>query len=458
MMNQKKILVIVACTMFMESLDVSILNTSIPVIAKSLQISPIDLKLALICYLICLAIFVPISGWIADKFGAKKIFLMAISLFTLSSIACGFSNSIGALICARTFQGIGASFLVPIGRLIILKSFERRDVPYLMNHVIMFASTGLMLGPLLGGIISFHYHWAWIFWVNGPIGGVLLIASIYYLPHIQRHHVHRLDILGFIFFGFGLAGFVFALTLFSELEIDIHLGYWLLMGSMLLLIIYSIRAKKQTYPIVKTSLLNYRLFGISFVSNALSRMIFGAIPFLLPLLFQVCFHYSPIQSGLLVSPIALGIFCSKLIQKKLTQTLGFKRLLIINTCLSSMMLYLFSRFNFATPLWLIAAATGIYGIIISFQYSSLNALAYLDVPDSHLSAATSIVSTMYQVSQSIGVAAAAIFLRTYNVSSHDLTLLSFDKTFHILSVLSLLTIFILLKLNKDDGHRYLLPP
>ena len=315
MMKQKKILIIVACTMFMESLDVSILNTSIPVIAKSLQISPIDLKLALICYLICLAIFVPISGWIADKFGAKKIFLMALSLFTLSSIACGFSNSIGALIFARTFQGIGASFLVPIGRLIILKSFERRDVPYLMNHVIMFASTGLMLGPLLGGIISFHYHWAWIFWVNGPIGCVLLIASIYYLPHIQRHHVHRLDILGFIFFGFGLAGFVFALTLFSELEIDIHLGYWLLMGSMLLLIMYSIRAKKQTYPIVKTSLLNYRLFGISFVSNALSRMIFGAIPFLLPLLFQVCFHYSPIQSGLLVSPIALGIFCSKLIQK-----------------------------------------------------------------------------------------------------------------------------------------------
>ena len=408
--------------------------------------------------MICLAIFVPISGWIADKFGAKKIFLIAIFLFTVSSIACGFSKSIGALIFARTFQGIGASFLVPIGRLIILKSAERRDFPYLMNHVIMFASTGLMLGPLLGGMISAHFHWSWIFWVNGPIGCLLLIASFYHLPHMQRHRVHRLDIVGFILFGLGLAGFVFALTLFSELDIDIHLGYWLLIGSTLLLVIYSIRAKKQSHPIVKTSLLNYRLFAISFVCNALSRMIFGAIPFLLPLLFQVCFNYSPIQSGLLVAPIALGIFCSKLIQEKITKTLGFKHLLIINTCLSSMMLYLFSRFNLDTPLWLIASATGIYGIIISFQYSSLNALAYHDVPDSHLSAATSIISTMYQVSQSIGVAVAAIFLRSYNVSAHLLTLASFDKTFHILSGCSLLSIFILLKLNKDDGSSYLQAP
>ena len=453
-MKQKMILIIVACTMFMESLDASILNTSIPVIAKSLHISPIDLKLALICYLICLAIFVPISGWIADKFGAKKVFLIAISVFTLSSVACGFSKSIEALILARTIQGLGASFLVPIGRLIMLKSFERRDFPFLMNYVIMFASTGLMLGPLLGGFISYHYHWPWIFWVNGPVGLMLLLASIYYLPHIQRYQVHRLDILGFILFGIGLGGFVFALTLFSELEIDIHLGYWLLLGSISLLLIYMIRAKNQTYPIVKTSLLNYRLFGISFISNALSRMIFGAMPFLLPLLFQVCLNYSPVQSGLLVAPIALGIFLSKLIQNKATQILGFKRLLIINTCLSSIMLYLFSKFSFNTPLWLIASATGIYGIIISFQYSSLNALGYLDIPESHLSGATSIVSTMYQISQSIGVAGAAIFLRSYNSDPHQLSLLSFDKTFHVLSGLSLLTIWHLTRLNKDDGSRY----
>lgn len=453
-MKQKMILIIVACAMFMESLDVSILNTSIPVIAKSLHISPIDLKLALICYLICLAIFVPISGWIADKFGAKKIFIIAISVFTLSSIACGFSTNIEELIFARTIQGIGASFLVPIGRLIILKIFERRDFPHLMNYVIMFASTGLMLGPLLGGFISYHYQWSWIFWVNAPVGLVLLLASIYFMPHVQRYHMHSLDIPGFLLFGLGLGGFVFSLTLFSELEIDIHLAYWLLLASMIMLLIYGVRAKKQTYPIVKTNLLNYRLFGISFISNALSRIIFGAMPFLLPLLFQVCLHYSPVQSGLLVAPIALGIFTSKFIQHMATQTLGFKRLLLINTFFSSIMLYLFSKFNFNTPLWLIAIATGIYGIIISFQYSSLNALGYLDIPESHLSSATSIVSTMYQISQSIGVASAAILLRSYNSDTHHLSLESFDKTFKILSCLSLLTLLNLLRLKEDDGQSY----
>jgi EmrB/QacA subfamily drug resistance transporter len=454
-MQQKMILIIVALTMFMESLDVSILNTSIPVIAKSLAISPIDLKLSLICYLICLAIFVPISGWVADKYGAKKIFLLAIGVFTLSSIACGFSQTLEELILARTAQGIGASFLVPLGRLIMLKSFARKDFPMLMTYVVMLASTGLMLGPLLGGFIITHFHWAWVFWVNGPIGCILLVASYYFLPFIQRYRVHHLDIIGFMLFGLGLGGFVFALSLFSELEIDIHFGYWLLMGSMLLLLIYIMRAKHQLHPIVKTSLLNYRLFRISFIINAFSRMVFGAIPFLLPLLFQIGFDYSPVQSGLLVAPIALGIFFSKVIQLSATKALGFKRFLIINTLCSSLMLFLFSQFNQHTSPWLIAIATGIYGMIISFQYSSLNALGYLDIPETHLSAATSIVSTMYQVSQSIGVAGAAILLRSSNLDPKHLEISSFDKTFHLLSLLSLFSILFLLKLKREDGQDYL---
>lgn len=447
---------IISIAMFMESLDTTIINTAIPVMSHSLHVNPIDLKIALISYLLSLAIFIPISGWIADKFGIKKIFISALSLFVISSILCGFAHQLWQLVGMRMLQGMGGSLMMPLGRLIIARTFQRSELVNMMSRVIMVGALGVMLGPVFGGLIVHYVSWPWIFWVNVPVGIVAILLAQHYLPTSEPIAVPPLDKKGFVLFGGGLAGLTFSLSAFSESSMQKSMLSNLLFASLLLLAAYVWHAKKQTHPLIKTELFNFNTFRVSILGNLFARIGFGGMPFLVPLLLQISLHYSAQLSGLLLAPIALGIFFAKSVIARLLRKFGYKRLLILNTWLVGLSLWLFTLVTQTFPVYGVGLLTLLYGFLISLQYSCMNSLAYADTPPQLLSSATSLLSTVQQISQSMGVAISALLislLATHTPDGFLLTLSVFHHTFFLLGILTFCSTFIFLLLRADDGHQ-----
>jgi EmrB/QacA subfamily drug resistance transporter len=460
-MKKNIILIIVAFAMFMEAVDTTIINTAIPVMARSLNVYPVNLKLALISYLLSLAIFIPVSGWIADKFGIKKVFILAVSVFTLSSIWCGFTQNLWELILARIVQGLGGSLTMPVGRLIILRTCERSELISKMSIVVMVASLGMMLGPLLGGVITEHFSWRWIFWVNVPFGILTVLLSHKLLPEMPPRPVHSLDKTGFILFGLGLATLTYGLSIFSESDIALSQSVFTIIIALILLFGYVRHSRNKKHPIVKVDLLSLRTFRVSILGNLLARLSFGGIPFLLPLLLQIILGFSPRLSGLLITPVALGVLLVKPLAIYILRFLGYKKLLVLNTILVSLSLCSFAAINPNTSTYQIAFLTFMYGFLIALQYTGMNSLAYANVNDDDVSAATSIMSTIQQLAQSFGVAISAILVSifTYELSNnHTLNISTFQHTFIALGVLTLLAGTTFLTLKNEDGDELIRAP
>lgn len=460
-MKKNIILIIVSFAMFMESVDTTIINTAIPVMAHSLHVNPVSLKLALISYLLSLAIFIPISGWIADRYGVKKVFISAVLLFTLSSIWCGFTQNLGELIIARIIQGLGGSLTMPVGRLIILRTCERHELISKMNIVVMVASLGMLLGPLLGGIITDHFSWRWIFWVNAPVGFLALLLSIKMLPDMPARPVPKLDVAGFFLFGAGLATLTFGLSTFSETDFAVTQSVLTIALAILFLIWYKKHSQHKKHPIVNVDILSVRTFRVSIIGNLLTRLSFGGIPFLLPLLLQIILDFSPKLSGMLLAPVAIGVFLVKPLAIYILRLLGYKRVLILNTFLVSCSLWSFATINASSSIYKIGFLTFLYGFLIALQYTGMNSLAYANIKDTNISAATSIMSTIQQLAQSFGVAISAVLLSVYNYQapvSHSLTLTIFQSTFITLGLLTLLSTAIFFRLKKNDGEELLALP
>jgi len=441
--------------MFMEAVDTTIINTAIPVMAQSLHVNPIDLKLALISYLLSLAIFIPISGWVADKFGIKYVFMTAVTVFTLSSIWCGFTQNLWELIVARIIQGLGGSLTMPVGRLIILRTCKRHELIVKMSLVVMVASVGMMLGPLLGGIITDNFSWRWIFWVNVPVGILAVGLSSKLLPAMPPRKVPPLDKSGFILFGSGLATLTFSLSMFSETDTSISYAIATLISSAILLIVYTRHSRNIKHPIVKVELLCLRTFRVSVIGNLLARLSFGGVPFLLPLLLQIGLGYSPQLSGFLLAPVAVGVFLVKPLSVYILRYFGYKNLLILNTLLVSVSLWSFFSINSSSTVYGIGFLTFTYGFLIALQYTAMNSLAYASITEDDMSAATSIMSTTQQLAQSFGVAVSAILLSffSYEFSGHHvLSLRIFHQTFLTLGLLTFLSGLIFTSLKKEDGQ------
>ncbi|KTC70261.1 multidrug efflux protein [Legionella birminghamensis] len=453
-MKKNLILLIVSFALFMEAVDTTVLNTAIPVIAKSLDVNPINLKIALISYLVSLAIFIPISGWIADKFGAKKVFVFAVVLFTASSVWCGFTNTLPELIIARIMQGVGGSLTLPVGRLIIIRTCERHELISKMNVVVMVAAIGMMLGPVLGGVISNHFSWRWIFWVNAPVGIFAFILGLFLLPSMPPKPVAALDKWGFILFGSGLALLTIGLSILSESDAAHFLVVICLPLAISLLALYAWHSYKRSHPIVKIELLRIRTFRVSILGNLFARLGFGGFPFLLPLLLQVGLGYNPQVSGLLLAPTALGVLIVKPLSVYILRCFGYKKLLILNTILVGVALGMFALIDAQTSFFAIALLTFVYGLLISLQYTGMNSLAYANIDAEEMSAATSIVSTTQQLAQSFGVAAAALLIRVSAIFSEEpmLSVRSFHQTFIAMSLLTFASIVIFIQLKKEDGH------
>ncbi|HSW69909.1 MAG TPA: DHA2 family efflux MFS transporter permease subunit [Gammaproteobacteria bacterium] len=453
-------IVVVSCALFMEAVDTTIINTAIPVMAKSLHVNPVDLKIALISYLLSLAIFIPISGWIADKFGTKQVFITALSIFTLSSAWCGFTHSLPELVLARCVQGLGGSLTLPVGRLILLRTYERHQLINVMSKVIMVASLGLMLGPVLGGFITHYFSWRWVFWVNIPVGIFAIIAAYYFLEYMPKKNVLPLDLSGFILFGSALAAFTFGLSALSETFLSDKIAVSIIAISVFLFMTYVIHSRKINNPVINVSLFQYRTFLISVLGNLFARFSFGGVPFLLPLLLQIGLGYNPQISGLLIAPMAVGVLLVKLFTFRLLRIFGYKRLLILNTTLVALCLWGFTVITSELSIYIIILQTFLFGLIIAVQYSGMNSLAYAELSPEHLSSAASIMGTLQQLAQSFGVALGAFLLRYYSTGSKgmfNLTAPIFHHVFFTMGIITLFSTIIFFQLKPGDGHEMIDP-
>ncbi len=459
--NMKRVIPpIVALAIFMEAVDTTIINTAIPTMAQSLHVSVVDLKIALISYLLSLAIFIPISGWLADKFGTKKVFMSAIIVFTLSSMACGFSTQLYGLVIARFFQGMGGALMIPVGRLIIVRVFDRSELITTMNRVIVPALIGPALGPLLGGIISEAFSWRWIFWVNVPFGIINLSLAYYYIENVKIKNLPPLDKIGFLLFGFGLAGLVFGFSALSETGFSVTLIALIFFTSGIFLLTYAFYSRKIKYPVLKMKLFALRTFRISVLGNLITRLGFGGVPFLVPLFLQIPLGYSPEMSGLMVAVTAIGAMLTKAFSRKITAIFGFRKLLLINTAAMGLALWLFMLVNPGTSWFVIGLFTLIFGILMSLQFSTMNPLSYSEVSQEDSGYVTSIVSVVQQVAASFGVATTALILKRFDIFGKIepvLNLSDFHRTFFLLGAFTILTSVVFLFLKKEDGQNLIRP-
>jgi EmrB/QacA subfamily drug resistance transporter len=399
---------LVAIAFFMEALDTTILNTAVPTIARALAVAPLSMKAVLSSYTLSLAVFIPISGWMADRFGTRRVFSSAIGLFTLGSFLCGISGNIHFLVAFRILQGCGGAMMVPVGRITMVRTFAKSELIRAMSFVAIPGLIGPMLGPLAGGLIVGYFHWRVIFFVNMPIGLLGLYMVYRHLPDYWEENTHPLDLVGLILFGSGVALLSYVLEVFGEHTMGWRMMLGLLALSAVLLTSYGVRATRTQFPLLRLALFRIRSFRAAVSGSFFTRLGIGGIPFLFPLLYQVGLGFSPIQSGLLMMPQAAAAMSLKLTMPYILRRLGYRAVLVSNTMILGLLIILFATIGAGTPVWLIVAQAFTFGFFTSLQYTSMNTLAYADITEEQTSGASTIASTIQQMSISFGVASASL--------------------------------------------------
>jgi EmrB/QacA subfamily drug resistance transporter len=446
---------LVAVAFFMESLDTTILNTAVPAIAEALKVAPLSMKAVLSSYTLSLAVFIPISGWMADRFGTRRVFASAIGMFTLGSFLCGISTNIHVLVAFRILQGFGGAMMVPVGRLTLVRTFAKSELIRAMSFVAIPGLIGPMLGPIAGGLIVGYLHWRVIFFVNIPIGLIGLFLVYLHLPD-YREKSNPLDIIGLILFGSGIALLSYVLEVFGEHTLSVREILGLLAISILLLAGYGLHAAKAPFPLLAMRLFAIRTFRAAVNGSFFTRLGIGGIPFIMPLLYQVGLGYSPIQSGLLMMPQAIAAMSLKMTMPRILARFGYRGVLISNTVILGLLILLFATIGAGTPIWLIVLQTFSFGFFSSLQYTSMNTLVYADVSEEQASSASSIASTMQQMSISFGVASAALviafFIPDRLHSDAPEMIHGIHHAFLVLGGVTILSTIIFSELKSTDGE------
>src|SRR3984885_10401353 len=398
---------LVAVAFFMQALDTTILNTAVPSIARALGVAPLSMKAVLSSYTLSLAVFIPISGWMADRIGPRREFSSAIGIFTLGSFLCGISSNIHVLVACRILQGCGGAMMVPVGRITMVRTFAKSELIRAMSFVAIPGLIGPMLGPIAGGLIVGYFHWRVIFFVNMPIGLFGLYLVYRHLPD-YREHSDPLDVAGLILFGSGVALLSYVLEVFGEHTLNTLEILALLGVSVVLLAGYGFHATRTAHPLLRLALFRIRTFRAAVTGSFVTRLGIGGIPFLFPLLYQVGLGFTPIQSGLLLIPQAIASMSLKPAMPRILARFGYRAVLVSNTLLMGVQILLFAHIGKGTPIWLIVLEVFFFGFFTSLQYTSMNTLVYADVNEEQASSASSIASTVQQMSVSFAVAAASL--------------------------------------------------
>ena len=444
---------IVATALFMENMDGTVIATSLPAIARDLHQDPIVLKLALTSYMLTLAVFIPASGWVADRHGARTVFCSAIVVFTLGSILCGASTSLATLIAARVFQGLGGAMMVPVGRLVLLRSVEKSDLVNALAYLTVPALLGPVAGPPLGGFITTYFHWRWIFWINAPIGLLGVALSLRFIANLREEAAPKFDFKGFALSGLGLLGLISGLSLIGRGLAPAWEVLAMLGASLTLLALYARHAGMNEDAIVDLRLLRVPAFFSGVVGGLIFRIGIGALPFLLPLLLQVGFGLTPFESGSLTFATAAGALLMKFTASAALRRFGFRPTLIANGLISGVFMASYALFTPSTPHWLIFAALLLGGFFRSLEFTALNAISYADIDPPRMSRATSFASVSQQMSGALGVAVAAISIQLVQVAFGDDTLIARDLSiaFLMVAAISSLSTLIFARLPPEAG-------
>jgi EmrB/QacA subfamily drug resistance transporter len=445
----------VSTALFMEQLDSTIVNTAIPAMAASLQVTPLSLKAVVTSYILSLAVGIPVSGWMADRFGTRRVFGIAVAIFTASSVLCGLAVNAPMLVAMRILQGVGAAMMVPVGRLAIIRTFPKSELLAAMNFVIIPALIGPLLGPTVGGLIVHWLSWREIFFVNVPVGLVALFVIHRYMPDYRSASPTPLDVTGLVLFGSGTALLSWLLEIFGEHTLDPTSGAVLLLLAFALLAGYFVHARAAAHPLLRLTLFRVRTFRVSVVGGFVTRLGVGGLPFLLPLLYQIGLGMPAWKSGLLMMPAAAAAMGMKFISVRILRRFGYRRVLVVNTLMMGLTIGLFATVGASTPIAAIVALSLCQGFFNSLQFSSMNSMAYADIDAHDASMASSIASTLQQISLSFGLACgsliAGFYLGGLPQTDNGAVVAALHGTFLTLGALTIVSSLSFWTLRADDG-------
>jgi EmrB/QacA subfamily drug resistance transporter len=455
MTKERLIPLIVATALFMENMDATVIATSLPAIAADIGASPLTLKLAITSYLLSLAVFIPASGWTADRFGARMVFSIAIAVFMVGSIGCALSTSVTHFVIARILQGVGGAMMTPVGRLVLLRSIDKSALVNAMAWVTVPALVGPVIGPPLGGLITTYLSWHWIFLINIPIGLLGIFMALRYIDPIRSEDPERFDLYGLVLAGIGLGGIAFGLSIAG-----LNLLPWTVVTALVAIgtismTLYVIHARRTASPVLDFALLRLPTMRASIIGGFLFRLGIGALPFLLPLLMQVGFGLSPLRSGLVTFASAVGAMGMKTLAARIIRTFGFRNIMTINAVVSSVFLAACALFTIATPLLLIMILLVVGGFFRSLQFTAINTLAYAEVEPAQMSRATTLVSVNQQLAVSAGVAVGAFSVESTMLMRHvsELSAADFAPAFIVVSIISTISAYFFYEMPVDAGHQ-----
>ncbi|HUD88187.1 MAG TPA: DHA2 family efflux MFS transporter permease subunit [Xanthobacteraceae bacterium] len=452
--NDRVLPLIIAVALFMENMDSTVIATSLPAIARAIGTNPLALKLAVTSYLLSLAICIPASGWTADRFGARNVFRLAIAVFIIGSIGCAASHSLEEFVFARIVQGMGGAMMTPVGRLILVRSIDKKLLLNAMSLVTMPALIGPICGPPLGGFITTYASWHWIFLINVPIGLLGIVLASRFIPNIRMEHRDPFDFLGFVLSGLGIGGLAFGLSVMGLDFLPVSVVVTLLCVGAVSTTAYVVHAKRSPAPILDLNLLRLPTFRASIVGGFLFRLGVGALPFLLPLLLQIGFDLSPFQSGLITFTSALGSMFMKAAVASVVKRFGYRDVLLYNSLISSLFLAACATFVPGMPYPVMIAILLTGGFFRSLQFTSINTIAYAEVEPAKMSRATSLVAAAQQLSLSTGVAVGALVVEITLRLKHSPTMgaADFPPAFLVIGLLAATAALAFVRLSPDAGE------
>lgn len=442
---------IAAMAFFMQALDATILNTALPAIAQSLNRSPLAMQSAIISYTLTVAMLIPVSGWLADRFGTRRVFMLAVTLFTLGSLACALSTSLTELVIFRVLQGIGGAMMMPVARLALLRAYPRSELLPVLNFVTMPGLVGPILGPVLGGVFVTWASWHWIFLINIPIGVAGLFYARKYMPNFTTPR-RSFDMGGFFLFGLSLVLFSSGMELFGEKIVETWLALAVILSGILLFLLYIRHARRHPTPLISLSLFNTRTFSVGIAGNIASRLGTGCVPFLMPLMLQVGFGYPALIAGCMMAPTAMGSILAKSTVTQVLRWFGYRKTLVGVTVFIGLMIAQFSLQSASLPVWMLILPLFVLGMAMSTQFTSMNTITLADLTDENASSGNSVLAITQQLSISLGVAVSAAVLRFYEGFDSANTVEQFHYTFITMGALTVLSALVFMLLKPKDGR------
>lgn len=449
----RRMALLVAAAFFMENLDATVIVTALPDMAASFGVNAVDLNVGITAYVLTLAVFIPASGWVAERWGYRRVFLLALATFTLASLLCGLSQTLWQFVLARVLQGLGGAMMVPVGRLAVLRSTEKKDLLTAIAFITWPGLVAPVLGPPLGGLITSGASWHWIFWLNLPLGAIALLLTLRLMPAGAVHELpRRFDWRGFVLCAGGCAALLHGLDEVGRMP-GSPVAWALLGASVLMMAALAWHSRRHPAPLLRLEAIKVPTYRVTFNGGSLFRAMVSAHPFLLPLMFQLGFGLSPVTSGLLVLCLFAGNIGMKPMTNAVLRRWGFRTTLLGSSSVLALATFACALVTPATPLWLLAPLLVISGMARSMGFTAYSSLAFVDMPAPLMSSANTLFSMAQQLAFGLGVALAVIFLRGAQTAlgANDTDLASYHLAFTLLGLATVLSMADLLRLPKDAG-------